>query len=78
MTKAKLRTAALEKARFVDHALIHDPIHDAVEITTPHLPGEATEIDLIESPWMQRLKRRLHRKSSEPNRPPTGKREYKT
>lgn len=57
MTKGRQRTATSEKARFADHALIHDPIHDAVEITTPHLPGEATEIDLIESPWMQRLKR---------------------
>lgn len=51
------------KARFWDHALIHDPIHDAVEITVAHQPGEVAERDIIESPWMQRL-RRIHQLQS--------------
>ena len=38
--------------------LIADPIHRYILYTRPDgLPGEATEQDLIDSPWMQRLRR---------------------
>jgi HD superfamily phosphohydrolase len=38
--------------------LIADPIHQYILYTRPDgLPGEATEQDLIDSPWMQRLRR---------------------
>ncbi len=38
--------------------LIADPIHQYVLYTRPDgVPGEATEQDLIDSPWMQRLRR---------------------
>lgn len=39
-------------------SLVSDPLYNFIEYTTP-LPGEtdATEQDLIDSPWMQRLRR---------------------
>jgi HD superfamily phosphohydrolase len=38
--------------------LIADPIHQYILYTRPDgIPGEATEQDLIDSPWMQRLRR---------------------
>ena len=38
--------------------LIADPIHQYILYTRPDgLPGESTEQDLIDSPWMQRLRR---------------------
>jgi HD superfamily phosphohydrolase len=38
--------------------LIADPIHQYILYTRPDgMPGEATEQDLIDSPWMQRLRR---------------------
>src|SRR2546426_7709869 len=38
--------------------LIADPIHHYILYTRPDgVPGEATEQDLIDSPWMQRLRR---------------------
>ena len=38
--------------------LIADPIHQYILYTRPDgLPGEATEQDLMDSPWMQRLRR---------------------
>ena len=38
--------------------LIADPIHRYILYTRPNgIPGEATEQDLIDSPWMQRLRR---------------------
>src|SRR5262244_1048853 len=38
--------------------LIADPIHKYILYTRPDgVPGEATEQDLIDSPWMQRLRR---------------------
>jgi HD superfamily phosphohydrolase len=38
--------------------LIADPIHQYILYTRPDgVPGEATEQDLIDSPWMQRLRR---------------------
>jgi uncharacterized protein len=38
--------------------LIADPIHQYILYTRPEgMPGESTEQDLIDSPWMQRLRR---------------------
>src|SRR5512134_2334786 len=38
--------------------LIADPIHQYILYTRPDgIPGEATEQDLLDSPWMQRLRR---------------------
>ena len=38
--------------------LIADPIHQYILYTRPEgTPGESTEQDLIDSPWMQRLRR---------------------
>src|SRR4029450_5475379 len=38
--------------------LIADPIHQYILYTRPDgFPGEATEQDLMDSPWMQRLRR---------------------
>jgi uncharacterized protein len=38
--------------------LIADPIHQYILYTRPDgTPGESTEQDLIDSPWMQRLRR---------------------
>src|SRR5262247_3425459 len=38
--------------------LIADPIHRYILYTRPDsMPGEVTEQDLIDSPWMQRLRR---------------------
>src|SRR5260370_8054020 len=38
--------------------LIADPIHQYILYTRPEgAPGESTEQDLIDSPWMQRLRR---------------------
>jgi uncharacterized protein len=38
--------------------LIADPIHQYITYTRPGgIPGEATEQDLIDTPWMQRLRR---------------------
>jgi len=46
-------------------ALIADPIYNYIAFTVPDpgYPGEATEKDLIDSPWMQRL-RRIHQLQS--------------
>ena len=43
--------------------LIADPIHRYIPITYPRKPGEPTERDLIDSPWVQRL-RRIHQLQS--------------
>ena len=37
-------------------ALLGDPIHGYISFTTPRLSGERTEKDLIDTPWMQRLR----------------------
>src|SRR5262245_66207323 len=39
--------------------LICDPIHHYIPFTRPEggIPGEATEQDLIDTPWVQRLRR---------------------
>lgn len=46
-------------------ALIADPIYSYIPITVPDpaFPGETTEEDLIDTPWMQRL-RRIHQLQS--------------
>jgi uncharacterized protein len=38
-------------------ALFGDPVHGYISFTTPRGMGEQTEKDLIDSPWMQRLRR---------------------
>lgn len=37
-------------------ALISDPIHGYITFTSPSGPGEITEKELIDSPWVQRLR----------------------
>ncbi len=37
-------------------ALLGDPVHGYISFTTPRTPGEKTEKDLIDTPWMQRLR----------------------
>ncbi len=37
-------------------ALLGDPVHGYISFTTPRGPGEKTEKDLIDTPWMQRLR----------------------
>ena len=38
-------------------ALLGDPVHGYISFTTPRGKGEQTEKDLLDSPWMQRLRR---------------------
>ena len=38
-------------------ALLGDPVHGYITFTTPRTPGEKTEKDLIDTAWMQRLRR---------------------
>lgn len=42
---------------FKGTALIADPIYNYIPFTVPDHPAEKTEKDLIDSPWMQRLRR---------------------
>src|ERR671920_2154140 len=47
------------RALYDGSALIADPIHEYVSFTVPYAtldPGERTEKDLIDSPWVQRLR----------------------
>jgi HD superfamily phosphohydrolase len=37
-------------------ALLGDPVHGYISFTTPRAAGEKTEKDLIDTPWMQRLR----------------------
>ena len=37
-------------------ALLGDPVHGYISFTTPRVAGEKTEKDLIDTPWMQRLR----------------------
>lgn len=37
-------------------ALLGDPVHGYISFTTPRTTGEKTEKDLIDTPWMQRLR----------------------
>ena len=37
-------------------ALLGDPVHGYISFTTPRGAGEKTEKDLIDTPWMQRLR----------------------
>jgi HD superfamily phosphohydrolase len=38
------------------NALLGDPVHGYISFTTPRASGERTEKDLIDTPWMQRLR----------------------
>ncbi len=38
------------------NALLGDPVHGYISFTTPRAAGEKTEKDLIDNPWMQRLR----------------------
>lgn len=38
-------------------ALLGDPVHGYISFTTPRVNAEQTEKDLIDTPWMQRLRR---------------------
>ena len=38
-------------------ALLGDPVHGYISFTAPRAPGEETEKDLIDTRWMQRLRR---------------------
>ncbi len=48
--------------RFNHVHLLADPVYGYIEITKPH-PGEASEQDLLDTPWLQRL-RRIHQLQS--------------
>ncbi len=37
-------------------ALLGDPVHGYISFTTPRTAGEKTEKDLLDTPWMQRLR----------------------
>jgi HD superfamily phosphohydrolase len=37
-------------------ALLGDPVHGYISFTTPRVAGEKTEKDLLDTPWMQRLR----------------------
>ena len=37
-------------------AMLGDPVHGYISFITPRTPGEKTEKDLIDTPWMQRLR----------------------
>ena len=37
-------------------ALLGDPVHGYISFTTPRVTGEKTEKDLIDTPWLQRLR----------------------
>ena len=37
-------------------ALLGDPVHGYISFTTPRMAGEKTEKDLIDTPWLQRLR----------------------
>jgi len=45
-------------------ALLGDPVHGYISFTTPRSPGEKTEKDLIDTPWMQRLRQILQLQSA--------------
>ena len=48
----------MKNTPYEDHALMADPIHEYITFTVPHphLKQEITEKNLIDSPWMQRLR----------------------
>jgi len=53
-------TATRLSAPYDGSALIADPIHEYITFTVPysdHDPSEKTEKDLIDSAWVQRLRR---------------------
>ena len=42
--------------RYEGTALFADPIHRYIQFTVPRTPGEVTEKNIIDSPWVQRLR----------------------
>jgi hypothetical protein len=55
-----MKPKSMEYAReYQGKALIADPIYQYASFTvsTPDFPDEKTEKDLIDSPWVQRLRR---------------------
>ena len=48
--------AQVTDEEFGGTALIADPIHRYIQFTVPETKGEITEKDLIDSPWVQRLR----------------------
>ena len=42
--------------RYEGTALFADPIHRYIQFTVPQCPGEVTEKQIIDSPWVQRLR----------------------
>lgn len=44
------------KSEYEGTALIADPIHRYIQFTVPEKKGEVTEKELIDSPWVQRLR----------------------
>src|SRR5512139_2811160 len=45
------------KLPYDDVHLIADPLYGYLRITTPHDDGEIAESDILDDPWVQRLKR---------------------
>jgi HD superfamily phosphohydrolase len=41
---------------YLGQAIISDPVHEYIRFTVPVADGEKTEKDLIDSPWLQRLR----------------------
>lgn len=64
-TKASVGTSSVESVAFENVSLISDPIHGYIRFTSPtrENPKEITERDIIDTPWMQRL-RRIHQLQS--------------
>lgn len=48
--------APTKESEYEGTALVADPIHRYIQITVPHNQSEATEKDIIDSPWVQRLR----------------------
>lgn len=53
---APMRVLAKGEDFYDGNALLGDPIHGYISFTTPRADGEKTEKDLIDTPWMQRLR----------------------
>ncbi|MFN2582790.1 MAG: HD domain-containing protein [Candidatus Dormibacteria bacterium] len=61
-TTSRSSSAADAAARFSDVNLIADPLYGYIEITKDR-PGQASERELLDTPWLQRL-RRIHQLQS--------------
>lgn len=53
---AAMRELAKGEEFYDGTALLGDPVHGYISFTTPRVAGEMTEKDLIDTPWMQRLR----------------------